>query len=61
MDLRKMMGIANDDIVEKVNFSVNAEGASRNQLEKILTLAQERCPGVECVTRSIPLEFSLNA
>ncbi len=60
MDLRKMMGLSGDDIIKKVKFTINAEGASRDQLEKVLALTQERCPGVECVTRSIPLEVALS-
>ncbi len=60
MDLRKMMGLSSDDMIEKVKFTINAEGAPRDQLEKVLALAQERCPGMECVTRSLPLEVELS-
>jgi len=60
MDLRKMMGLSSDDMIEKVKFTINAEGAPRYQLEKVLALAQERCPGMECVTRSLPLEVELS-
>ncbi len=59
MDLRKQMGISEDDIMEKVKFSVRAEGADRAVLEKILRLAEERCPGSESLTRNIPLEVEL--
>ena len=59
MDLRKMMGLSTDDIIEKIKFTVNAEGASRDQLEKVLALTQERCPGMECITRSLPFEVEL--
>jgi len=44
---------------EKVKFTVHAEGASRETLEKILKLAEERCPGTECLTQKIPLEVEL--
>jgi len=59
MDLRKQMGLAEDKIIEKVKFTVHASGASREMLEKILKLAEERCPGTECLTRKIPLEVEL--
>ena len=59
MDLRKMIGLSKDNIIEKVKFTVHAEGASQDVLQKILKLTEERCPGTECVTRSIPLEAEL--
>ena len=59
MDLRKQMGVPNEYIIDRVKFTVNADGASRDKLEKIMTLAKERCPGVECLTRTIPLELEL--
>ena len=59
MDLRKQMGVADGNIIEKVKFTVHAEGASRDKLKAIVTLAEERCPGTECVTRAIPLEVEL--
>ena len=59
MDLRKQMGLSKDNIIEKVRFTVVAEGADRATLQRILKLAEERCPGSECVTRSVPLETVL--
>lgn len=59
MDLRKQMGLSRDDIIEKVRFTVEAEGADRATLERVRRLAEERCPGSECVTRAIPLETVL--
>lgn len=59
MDLRKQMGLSRDDIIERVKFTVVAEGADRATLERILRLAEERCPGSECVTRAIPLSTEL--
>lgn len=44
---------------QKVKFTVHAEGASRETLEKILKVAEERCPGAECLTQEIPLEVEL--
>jgi uncharacterized OsmC-like protein len=59
MDLRKQMGLSKDDIIDRVKFTVEAEGADRATLQRILRLAEERCPGSECVTRAIPLETVL--
>ena len=59
MDLRKQMGISKDNIIERVKFTVHAEGAPKEKLMKILKLTEERCPGTECVTRIIPLEVEL--
>lgn len=59
MDLRKQMGLSKDNIIERVRFTVVAEGADKATLQRILKLAEERCPGSECVTRSIPLETVL--
>ena len=61
MDLRKQMGLAGENIIEKVKFIVTAQGASNDELEKLVTLSKERCPGVECVTRMIPLEVELGS
>jgi uncharacterized OsmC-like protein len=61
MDLRKQMGLSKDNIIERVKFTVVAEGADRATLQKLLKLAEERCPGSECVTRSIPLATELAA
>jgi len=59
MDLRKQVGLAEDKILEKVKFTVQAEGTSRETLERILKLAEERCPGAECLTREIPMQVEL--
>jgi uncharacterized OsmC-like protein len=60
MDLRKQMGLADENIIDQVKFTVHAEGASRDELAKIVALAEERCPGVECLTRAVPLEVELS-
>jgi uncharacterized OsmC-like protein len=59
MDLRKQMGVSMDNIIEKVKFTVEAAGAPRDVLEKLVKLAEQRCPGTECVTRAIPLTTEL--
>lgn len=59
VDLRKQLGLSKDPIVQRVKFTVWAEGAPREALERLKRLADERCPAVECVTRAIPLETAL--
>lgn len=59
IDLRKQIGLGQDPIIQRVRFTVEAAGAPREVLERLKRLADERCPGVECVTRSIPLETVL--
>ena len=61
MDLRKQLGLSEDNIIEKVKFTVKAEGPSRDVLDNLVALAKERCPGVECLSRSVPLEVDLEA
>jgi len=59
MDLRKQMGVSKDNIIERVKFTVHAEGAPKDVLNKILKLTEERCPGTECVKRVIPLDVDM--
>lgn len=59
LDLRKQMGLTEDRIIEKVKFTVRAEGASEEVCQGILKLTEERCPGAECLTQKIPLEVEL--
>lgn len=59
MDLRKQMGLPKDKIIEKLKFTVHAERAPQEVLEKILRLAEERCPGMECLTQKIPVQVRL--
>jgi uncharacterized OsmC-like protein len=56
MDLRKQVGVAGENIIEKIKFTVVADGAPRDKLEGLVHLTEGRCPGVECMTRTIPLE-----
>ncbi len=56
MDLRKQMGLSDENIIEKVKLTVVVDGAPSNRLERLVNLTKERCPGVECVIRKIPLE-----
>ncbi len=60
LDLRKQLGLSEDPIVRSVRFVLDAESdAPRETLERLKVLADERCPGVECVTTAIPLETAL--
>ncbi len=59
LDLRKQIGLGKDPIIQRVKFTLEAAGPSRDVLKRLKRLADERCPGVECVTRSIPLETVL--
>lgn len=53
------MAAADENMIGKMKYNVHAEGSSREQLEKVLALTGQRCPGTECVTRRIPLEVEL--
>ena len=59
MDLRKQMGLSSDNIVERVKFTVRAEDAPRETLQRLVDMTEKRCPGTECVTRQIPLQIEL--
>lgn len=59
MDLRKQMGLSKDNIIERVKFTIDAAGAPRDVLQRLVKQAEERCPGTECVTRAIPLTTEL--
>lgn len=60
VDLRKQLGLSKDPIIQTVKLRVRAEAdAPRANLERLVKLAEERCPGSECVTRSIPLSVQL--
>jgi uncharacterized OsmC-like protein len=60
-DLRKQMGVADGNVIERCKLTVHADGAPRDKLDRVTALTKERCPGVECLTRSIPLEVELRA
>ena len=60
VDLRKQLGLSRDPIIQNVKLKVHVEAdATRAALERLVKLAEERCPGSECVTRSIPLSVEL--
>lgn len=60
VDLHKQLGLSNDPILQDVKLRVHVEAdVPRADLERLAKLAEERCPGSECVTRSIPLSVEL--
>jgi len=56
-----MDALKKEPIIQKVGLKVHLEtDVPRSTLERALVkLAEERCPGTECVTRSIPLSTEL--
>lgn len=60
VDLRKQLGLSKEPIIQKVRLKVQVNAdVPRSTLERLVKLAEERCPGTECVTRSIPLSAEL--
>jgi len=56
VDLRKQLGLSKESIIQRVGLKVQIEAdVPQSTIERLLKLAEERCPGTECVTRSIPL------
>ena len=56
LNFSKVFGISEDPIVEevRVNLSVRSP-ASREKVEEVLRLAEERCPVAYCLTNPIRL------
>ncbi|MCK5627395.1 OsmC family protein [Candidatus Bathyarchaeota archaeon] len=60
VDLRKQLGLSKEPIIQKVGLKVQADAdVPQATLEKLLKLAEERCPGTECVIRSVPFSVEL--
>ena len=57
MNLSRVLGLGNEPIVEKVIFEVNATSEKGENLNEIKKLAEQRCPGVYCLTNAIKLEI----
>lgn len=56
-DLSKTLGLSENPIVEGVEVTFRIRGnAPKAKIEAIEKLAQERCPGVYCLTNPIKLE-----
>lgn len=60
MNLTKQLGLSSENIIENVKFTVTAKGnASKDLMQRVKEMADQRCPGVECLTRPIPLVTEL--
>ena len=57
VNLSKALGLSNEPIVEKVILEVKASGDKGENLSEIKKLAEQRCPGVYCLTNAIKLEI----
>ena len=57
VNLSKALGLSNEPIVEKVVLEVKASGNKGENLAEIKKLAEQKCPGVYCLTNAIKLEI----
>jgi uncharacterized OsmC-like protein len=57
INLSKALGLSDEPIVENVKLRVNASSKSKENLDEVKKLAEERCPGVYCLTNPIKLEI----
>ena len=57
INLSRALGLSSDPIVEKVILEVKASGEKKENLNEIKKLAEQRCPGVYCLTNAIKLEI----
>ena len=56
VNLSRALGLSNEPITEKVILEVKASGEKGENLSEIKKLAEQRCPGVYCLTNPIKLE-----
>ena len=59
VNLSKALGLSDEPIVEKVKLQVNASSDGGDNLDDVKRLAEERCPGVYCLTNPIKLDVEL--
>lgn len=60
MDLSRALGVADRTPIEDVSITLEVEAdAPRAKLEEMRKAAEERCPGVYCMTHAIPLATRL--
>ena len=57
VNLLKPLGLGEQPVVERVQLTVSA--SADRDLCPLIAAAKERCPGVYCLTKPIPLEVSL--
>lgn len=61
VNLSKPLGLGNEPVVEGVRLQVDASAKNNKNLNEIKKLAEQRCPGVYCLTNPIKLDTELNA
>lgn len=59
VNLSRALGLSNEPIVEKAILEVHASGEKGENLNEIKKLAEQRCPGVYCLTNAIKLEVRM--
>src|SRR3989344_3318734 len=57
VNLSKALGLSDEPITEKVILEVKAYGEKGENLSEVKKLAEQRCPGVYCLTNAIKLEI----
>ncbi len=60
VNLSKPLGLSNEPVVEGVKLYVDASAKSESNLDEIKKLAEQRCPGVYCLTNPIKLDIELH-
>ena len=60
VNLSKSLGLSNEPIVKGVKLQIDASAKNSKNLSEIMKLAEERCPGVYCLTNPIKLDVQLN-
>ena len=64
LDLRKALGLSDRPIIQGVTVSVEAEaakGVSIDEIKRVAKVAEDRCPGMECMRREIPYTVEVKA
>ncbi len=56
VNLSRALGLSDEPIVENVALQVNASSEGKENLDEVKRLAEERCPGVYCLTNPIKLD-----
>jgi uncharacterized OsmC-like protein len=60
VDLSRAMGVADHPVTQGMNATLTVKSdAPAEVLEEIRRLAEERCPGVYCITNPIPFDSRL--
>jgi uncharacterized OsmC-like protein len=60
LDMSRALGVSDRPPIQGVTMTLDVEAdAPRETLERLRRLAEERCPGVYCITQAIPLRTAL--